>query len=178
MRPFQSRLAGMKHLVLASLAILLACANPASAQGFAVRDLQQVEAAALSLLGAGYIARAEADRLTLTCPECEGSPMIDLRLGRQTDGTEERVRSGKTSIADLEALCRQKSDACRIGGLSIAPAIGWLSTYPLGKGSGSTAVIIRDGDLLTIRVISQSGPATKVAMKKLLDGIAGKIVGG
>jgi hypothetical protein len=164
-------------VVTGALLMLLGAGLPAAAQGFAIRDLREVEAAAKSALGTGYQSRADQARLTLTCPECAGAPSIDILLGRQTDGTEERVRSGQTTVADLEAICRQRSDACRITGLPVSPAVGWISTFPLGVGAGSTAVILRDGDLLTIRGIARSPNVAHEQVMKLVNSLAGRIIG-
>ena len=126
----------------------------ASARGFAVQDLTPFGPVLERALGAGFAHRAEGRRVTLTCPPCKGSPIVDVLLGRQADGTEARVRSGETSIAQLEALCRQRSSSCRLVALDVSPAVGWVSTYGMGSQFGSTAVVLRDGDLLTIRVIA------------------------
>jgi hypothetical protein len=154
------------------------CATlPAAAQGFAIRDLRETEAAAKSTLGEGYQAKADQTRLTLTCPKCNGAPIIDIILGRQTDGTEQRVRSGQTTMADLEEICRQLDDTCRITGLLVSPAVGWFSAYRLGSGAGATAIIARDGDLLTIRGIARSPNVANEQVTKLVNGLAGRIIG-
>ena len=138
---------------------LLAWPCAAWAEGFAVHDLRPLAPAMAKAAGADFEHRAETDRVTLACPTCAGSPMIDVRLGRQADGTEQRVRSGETPVAKLEALCRAREPACRLTALEVAPAVGWITAYPMGSLSGATAVILRDGDLLTIRAIADD-PAT------------------
>ncbi|MEH3143818.1 MAG: hypothetical protein PGN34_00295 [Methylobacterium frigidaeris] len=159
------------------LVAALPAATAARAEGFAARDLTTVADAARTALGGRFAARAEPRRLTLTCPECDGAPVVDLQLGRQTDGTEGRVRSGQTSVEQLEALCRARSPECRLSGLSVAPAVGWTSTYPLGAGAGATAVILRDGDLLTIRVLAGTRAVAAGHVETLVRTLAPRIVG-
>ncbi|QZO02376.1 hypothetical protein K6K41_13800 [Chenggangzhangella methanolivorans] len=152
--------------------------SAAQAEGFAAKDLTTVADAAKAALGGDYAHRAEAARLTLTCPTCKGEPMIDVLVSRQDDGTEARVRSGQTTVAQLEKLCRAKVDACRITELKVAPAVGWLSAYPMGAAmAGSTAVILRDGDLLTIRSLASDPAVAKRNAETLAASIAPKIVG-
>ena len=162
-----------------ALLLLGALAGPAAqAEGFVAKDLTKVADAAKAALGGEFAQRAAPARLTLTCPTCKGAPMIDVLVGRQDDGTEARVRSGQTTIAQLEKLCRDKVDACRITELKVAPAVGWLSVYPMGASmAGSTAVILRDGDLLTIRSLASDPTVAKRNAEKLTASLAPKIVG-
>jgi hypothetical protein len=164
----------MRSLIVALLCL---AAVPARAEGFAIRDLTAVAGEAKASLGEGFVARAEPQRLTLMCPGCEGAPMIDLLLGRQADGTEERVRAGRTSLAQLEAICRSRSPDCRLSALSVAPAVGWVSAYTAGSGAGATAVILRDGDLLTIRSLAGSPAAASRQVDVLARAVAPRIVG-
>ncbi|PIK72730.1 hypothetical protein CS379_12350, partial [Methylobacterium frigidaeris] len=120
-------------------ALLCLSAAPACAGGFALRDLTAVADEAGAALGRGYAARAAPERLTLMCTTCDGAPMVDLLLGRQADGTEERVRAGRTSMAQLESLCRARSPDCRLSALSVAPAVGWVTSYSIGSSAGATA---------------------------------------
>lgn len=169
----------IKTMTRIALLVLGALAGPAAqAEGFVAKDLTKVVDAAKAALGGEFAHRADAARLTLTCPSCKGAPMIDVLIGRQDDGTEERVRSGKTTIAQLEKLCRDKVEACRITELKVAPAVGWLSAYPMGASmAGSTAVILRDGDLLTIRSLASDPAVAKRNAERLAASIAPKIVG-
>ncbi|WP_342152858.1 hypothetical protein [Methylorubrum sp. SB2] len=166
------------------VALLLAClwsqyflSQSAQAQGFAVQNLTAVANEAKRALGDGYAARAEPQRLTLMCLGCPGGPMVDLLLGRQTDGTEERVRSGQTSIAQLEALCRAKSPDCRLSALGVAPAVGWISAYPIGRTAGATAILLRGGDRLTIRAVAENSEAATRQVESLVRAVAPRIVG-
>jgi hypothetical protein len=144
------------------LAVLLALlAPPAFADGFAITDLTRAPDM-VPVLGAGYISRVEADRVTLVCFDCPGAPMIDILMGRQTDGTEDRLRSGETSMADMEAICQRNEPACKLEGLAVEPAVGFVSTYPVLGQNGSTTIVMLGGDMLTIRSISDD-PAVAVA---------------
>ncbi|UHC19602.1 hypothetical protein LRS73_29155 [Methylobacterium currus] len=164
----------MRNLIMALLCLTAA---PAHAEGFALRDLAAVAASAGTALGFGFVSRAAPERLTLICTTCEGAPMVDLLLGRQTDGTEERVRAGRTSMAQLEAICRERSPDCRLSGLSVAPAVGWATTYGVGSSAGATAIILRGGDLLTIRALAGSREAAARQVEILACTVAPRIVG-
>ena len=99
----------MSVLALPLATLLVATAS--RAEGFAINDLTPIGDAAVAALGPGYIFRAEPARVSLYCPDCIGSPMIDILLGTQVDGTEGRVRSGVTPIPELERQCRSRKDA-------------------------------------------------------------------
>jgi hypothetical protein len=144
----------MRKLASISFGLAFACATSAAlADGFKTRDLTTLPDM-LPFFGEGYIARVEAERVTIACLECEGTPMMDILIGATKDGTEGRLRSGETTIAKMEALCKQKSLTCTIEGLSIAPAVGYISAYPIGDTAGSTMVIMQDGDMLTVRSLA------------------------
>ncbi|GJD95277.1 hypothetical protein [Methylobacterium iners] len=162
-----------------SLVLVLLClaGGAARAEGFAVRDLTTIEAEARAALDRRFVARAEPKRLTLTCPECEGAPMIDILLGRQDDGTEGRVRSGQTTMARMEAICQARSPDCRLSAISVAPAVGWITTYAIGSTAGSTAILLRDGDLLTIRSLAGGQAVASKNARTLAASIAPRIVG-
>ena len=153
-------------------------ATAASAQGFAVQDLSQVSADARAALGKRYQAEVRPKRVTLACPECPGHPMIDVLLGRQSDGTEERVRSGQTPVSQLEKQCQERNPACRIVALKVEPAVGWISRYPIsGVLAGSTAIVLKDGDSLTIRSVASDGAVAQANAEKLVGAIVSKVVG-
>ncbi|MFB0489566.1 hypothetical protein ABIE45_002152 [Methylobacterium sp. OAE515] len=161
------------------LLCLLCClwAQAGSARGFAVHDLTQVTEAARASLGSGSSAQAEPEHLTLTCTGCAGAPLAELQLGRLSDGTEQRVRSGKTSFGALEALCIKRNPDCRLSGLPAGPAIGWITVYALGNGGGATAVILRDGDLLSIDARATSRGSAEDTVQRLVQTIMPRIVG-
>lgn len=160
-------------LGLVLVASLIAPAAHGATTGFANRDLSQVEHEAQRVGGKRFETRASADRLTLACTDCDGSVAIDLLIGTSTDGTEGRFRSGETSLEKLEALCRARDDACRLERLDIGGAVGWLSVYS----RGSTAVLFRDGDMLTVRALAGTPLAAKGFVRAALDGLALRIVG-
>lgn len=148
----------------------LAAAVPATAraEGFATHDLAPLAAPLAAALGAGATHRGEAGRVILACPACDGAPMLDIRLGRQTDGTEQRVRSGETPIARLDALCKAREPACVVTALDVAPAVGWISAWPSGSMRGATAVVLKDGDLLTLRALAATPQAADAAVRAAL----------
>jgi hypothetical protein len=80
-------------------------------------------------------------------------------------------------MARLEALCRSRSPTCKLSALEVAPAVGWITTYPTATGAGSTAIVLRDGDLLTIRSLAADEPAARRNAEKTLAAIVRKVVG-
>ncbi|GEP03426.1 hypothetical protein [Methylobacterium oxalidis] len=166
----------MRHARLVPFA-LLGLVPAAAADGFALRDLTAAAAEARTALGRGFQAKAERERLRLICTGCEGDPIVDLQLGRQSDGTEGRVRSGQTTFDKLEALCRARNPTCRLSGLSVAPAVGWLTSYSLGGTAGATATVIRDGDLLTVRVLAATEAVATAHARRLVETLVPRIVG-
>jgi hypothetical protein len=149
----------------------------ALAQGFALHDLTVVAGAAGTALGRGSTVRPEAQHLSLHCPTCAGAPTVDLRIGRLTDGTEERVRAGKTSLGALEAMCVRRNPDCRLSGLAAGPAVGWISIYGLEQGAGATAVILRDGDLLTIEARASTRGTAEDSLRRLASAVLPPVVG-
>lgn len=161
------------------LVVLIGCllAQTAQAQGFASRDLTAIVDQVRIAIDPKASVQATPLSLTMTCSPCRGSPTADIELGRLTDGTENRVRSGETSFAKLESLCIKQNPDCRLSALPASPAVGWITVYALGNGGGSTAVILRDGDLMTIQAKADSPGHAEDSVRALVQGIAARIVG-
>lgn len=164
----------MRVLIL-SLAALVA--TEAHAEGFAVHDLSAVAEDASAALGGGFIHKAEPGRVTLFCSGCKGGPMIDIKIGRQNDGTEQRVRSGQTSMSDLERLCQAKDPSCSLTELKVSPAVGWITNWSMGPMIGSTAIILRDGDLLTIRSVADDADTARRNAEALVKSVSPRVIG-
>ncbi len=104
--------------------------------------------------------------------------MVSIMLGQQTDGTEERVRSGRTTMADLERLCQAREPSCRITRADMGPAVGWVSVYRVGDTvAGSTLMLIRDGNLMTVRSIAPTPEAARQNVERLQRAVLPQIVG-
>ncbi len=161
------------------LLLLLAAAGVSGAvpDGFAVRNLTTLKFDASAVLGGDFVSRADSARLTLMCATCTGAPAIDVLLGRQADGTEERVRDGTTTFARLDSLCHARNASCRIEGLRVAPAVGWISSYRLGAQSANTVIVLRGGDLLTIRSMASDSAASRRYADRLIETLVPMIVG-
>jgi hypothetical protein len=159
------------------ISVLVLMAQPAFAEGFAVKDLSGLPTDGTLLGGGAYIGRAEPSRLTLLCPDCPGAPMVDVLLGRQDDGTEARVRSGETTMDKLEDLCRARDPECTLEGLEVAPAVGWVTRYAIAGRPGSTVVILRDGDLLTLRVLADDPVVASALAGTLVETLLPVVVG-
>jgi hypothetical protein len=161
------------------LVVLIGCllAQTAQAQGFASRELTAIVDQVRIAIDPKASVQATPLSLTMTCSPCRGSPTADIELGRLTDGTENRVRSGETSFAKLESLCIKQNPDCRLSALPASPAVGWITVYALGNGGGSTAVILRDGDVMTIQAKADSPGHAEDSVRALVQGIAARIVG-
>lgn len=156
---------------------LVLLAGGARAEGFAVDDLGTLDFDAAVLTDGTYAAEAtEPDRLTILCTDCEGMVAIDVLLGESGDGTEGRVRSGETTIERMEALCQARDASCTLEALTIGPAIGWVSVYD-GFMAGSTAVLFRDGDMLTIRSMADTRERAAANGAAVREALAARIVG-
>lgn len=171
----------MLHIVVVTrmLALLLAAitlTQPDPAR-FAVRNLRTLRLDAQSVLGADFIARVDSARLTLMCVTCTGAPAIDVLLGRQTDGTEERVRAGTTTFARLDSLCHARNSSCHVEGLRVGPGVGWISSYRLGAQSANTVIVLRGGDLLTIRAVASDSATARRHADRLIETLVPMIVG-
>lgn len=152
-------------------------AHAALAQGFALHDLTTIAGDARIALDRESEVQAEAQHLILTCSPCNGAPTVDLQLGRLTDGTEARVRSGKTSFGALESICVRRNPDCRLTSLAAGPAIAWISVYALERGAGATAVVLRDGDLLTIEARAATRGAAEDSVLHVAHAVLPRIVG-
>lgn len=162
--------------IILAAALMFAPTTHVLAQGFATRDLASLAKDMEKTLGPGFTSRTEDGQAVLSCPSCSGSPIVGVVLGRQDDGTEQRVREGKTTIAQLRARCRARDSSCELTALDVAPAIGWITSYRMGSMAGATAVIIRDGDLLTIRSLSEDSTVARANAVKMAS-FARRIIG-
>lgn len=160
-----------------TLVLLVMSAVAPGRSGFAVRDLTTLKFDHANVLGEGFVSRVDSARMTLACLTCADAPAIDVLLGRQTDGTEERVRTGTTTVAMLDSICRSRSPSCRITGVSVAPAVGWISSYRSGGQSANTVIVLRDGDLLTIRSLARDSAAARRNADRLTRELVPTIVG-
>jgi hypothetical protein len=155
----------------------VAVAAPAHADGFAVRDFTEMTDSVAGFFGGRWETRVEPDRLTMMCFGCDDAPVLDFQLGRQSDGTEDRVRSGQTTFAELEEICRAKTPDCRIEGLDVVPAVGWMSTFRVGSKAAHTIVVLRDGDMLYLRSISENADVARKNADAAIANVVPLIVG-
>lgn len=152
-------------------------AAPAFAEGLGNPDLSTIAVDTATLSPGAWISRLEPDRATLACLDCTGAPVIDLQIGRQDDGTEGRIRSGETTFAHMETLCQQRDPACTLRGLDVPPAVGWATTYAIGGQAAQTVVVLRDSDLLTVRVLSTDPAITAQNVDAVVAHVVPQILG-
>lgn len=154
------------------LALAAVLAGRAEAQ-----DLAAMESRAVAALGEGFIARTDGPQMTLGCPTCAGTPIVEIRLGRQDDGTEDRLRSGQTTITSLDQQCRARNPSCRVERADIGPAVGWVSAYQSGAVHGSTLVLLRQGAMVLVRSIGGSPGVARGSIERLRAEVLPSLVG-
>jgi hypothetical protein len=160
------------------LVLALAGLWAAPAAAFQDTDLEEVAQRAQAALGPGFRAQVEdPKRVVLMCARCKGPTMVTIQIGRQTGGTEERVRAGQTSMADLERLCRANEPSCRIERADMGRAVGWVSRYRGEAVSGSTLVLLRDGDMLTVRSNAPTPEIARENVRRLQRAVLPQMVG-
>ena len=158
-------------------ALLLALPGPGRAEGFAVDDLTTLSPDLGGYKGGRFAARTGAERVTLSCEDCEGLVAVDVLLGRSTDGTEGRYRDGTTTLQSLEDQCKAREPSCRLFPAEAGGAVGWRSEYRLGDNAGSTVVLFRDGDLLTIRAIAPDMATASANARRATETLGRQIAG-
>ncbi|MGL4310983.1 MAG: hypothetical protein ACRCSU_10885 [Paracoccaceae bacterium] len=159
------------------MASFLGMGGQLHAEGFARPDLTELAFDRSALSAGEWIDRAEPARMTLICMGCDHAPVLDVVIGRQDDGTEGRVRSGETTIAMLEKNCIARDPVCRIEALDLSPAVGWLSSYRIGSQYAHTIVVLRDGDLLTIRSLADDAITARANADAAVMTIVPQVVG-
>jgi hypothetical protein len=164
----------MKPRLLALLAILTP--TFAMADGL-LRDLSTLTVDTTRFSPGQWEFSQEPDRATYICLDCAGGPIIDIQTGRQTDGTEGRVRSGQTTFDALQAQCQARDPSCRLEGLDLGPAVGWVTSYGLGDQAAHTIVVIRDGDLITARILSSDATVARQNADAVIAHILPAIIG-
>lgn len=155
-----------------ALAMVVLAGGAARAQ-----DLAALRSRALAALGEGYAAQVEDQRMILACAACEGTPMVELRVGRQEDGTEARLRSGATTITVLDQQCRGRNPTCRVQRADLGPAVGWVSAYRAGAVAGSTLVLLRDGAMVIARSLAASPEVARDNIDRLRAEVLPALVG-
>jgi hypothetical protein len=162
------------------LCIVLACIalGTVPAAAFQDTDLETVAQRAQAALGPGFGAEVgNRQRVVLMCARCNGPTMVTIQIGCQADGTEDRVRAGQTTMADMERQCQANEPSCRIERADMGRAVGWVSSYRGAAVSGSTLVLLRGGDMLTVRSNAPSPEIAHENMRRLQRTVVPQIVG-
>jgi hypothetical protein len=103
--------------------------------------------------------------------------MVEIRLGRQEDETEGRLRSGQMTIGVLDQQCRGRNPSCRVEGADLGAAVGWVSAYRAGAIAGSTLVLLRDGAMVIVRSIAGSPEIARGNVERLRATVLPALVG-
>jgi hypothetical protein len=160
--------------------IVASSAHGAPKSGFAVTNMTQVSSEAFTIPSKTFDRRAQRDRLTFSCTNCTGvgTEGIDIIIGKSRDGTEGRLRSGRTTIADIERICRTGDPNCRVEAVKINGAVGWVTRARiLGMINASTTILYKNGDMLTIRSFSDNAEIAYSNGRAAREQLAPRIVG-
>lgn len=165
---------------LGALAILAASAATASAE-MAIINLTKVNTQVIEKQG--WTVRKQRNRMTLFCSGCREFTATDVILERATDGTEGRIRQGRTTARTMMDVCRQNAkvrtgSTCNaVTPIKLKGAVGFLNDVGLGPmGSSATYVLWQDGRRLTIRNVAATRQAARQNGQVMFRAIAPQIV--
>ena len=170
----------MIRIAFITTAALLPAA--ALAEGFRTKDFAALSFDPAWFEGGTYGAQTEPGRMVVACEDCPEMVLVDVRVGRSEDGTEARLRSGETTIADMLALCRENAaaeDETECLSLELAEAggaTGYVSEVLTPIGHISTYVLFQGGDMLTIRSLGSDLEGTRANADAAFLNIATQIV--
>ncbi len=164
-------------LVVVGAVLSSAICGAVPAAAFQDTDLEEVAQRAQAALGQGFrVQVGNRQRVVLMCASCAGPTMVTIQIGRQTDGTEDRVRGGKPPSQIWTPLSGQRADlpdrARRYRSRG-----GGVSTYRGASVSGSTLVLLRSGDMLTLRSTAQTQEAARENVRRLQRSVLPQIIG-
>jgi hypothetical protein len=171
---------GQKQIFRLALATLLlsAMSQAAMADGFAVKDFTTLTFDPASMPGNEFMMRNDdPGRATIACIGCSGLVAVDVLLGTSTDGTEQRYRSGQTTLEMMEGQCRAKAPSCIMVPANLGRATGRTSQFDIGSTFGSTTILFLDGDLLTVRSLADTKDAAFANGQAILNSLGKQIVG-
>ncbi len=152
-------------------------ATPAAS--FQNADLDVVGNRAQAALGQDFRAQnTNRQRVDPTCESCAVPTMVSSNIGRQSDGTEGRVRNGQTTMVDLERICQSREPDCDLTRADMGGAVGWLTVWRTSDAfAGSTLTLIKDGNVMTVRSIAPTPEAARKIVARLQRAVLPQIVG-
>jgi hypothetical protein len=166
----------MIRIALAA-ALAFGMTTAAQAEGFALKDLTKLRFDPASMPGKEFVMRNdEPERATVACVACKDLEAVDIILGQSVDGTEERYRSGKTTLAMMEAICKSKAPSCTMQAATFGRAVGWTTQYETST-FGSTTALYLNGDLLVVRSLAGSKDVAFANGQAILAAVGKQIVG-
>lgn len=153
-------------------------AGPSLAQSFLTRDLTTLSPSTAGLTGGTFSVAATAPgRLTFYCQGCPNLTAVDVLLGRDADDTEGRYRAGSVSIAALREQCQARNATCTLDAATANGAVGWRTVYKLDQTWGSTTVLFKGSDKLTVRSIAPDAETAEANGKAALQAIGAALIG-
>ncbi len=163
----------MAMMKLNICAVIMLTGSAVAAEGFGQTDLTQIAIDPGMFKGGVMDIGEKPNRTTVFCTNCSDRVLLDVILSRSTDGTEERFRTGQTTVQNLEKICKSRDPSCTLKRVEVGPALGWITTY----GTNSTVVLFQDGDMLTFRSVSGDAALSLSNARQAIKSIAPQIVG-
>jgi hypothetical protein len=168
----------LSAVALVGLTSACALAN-GGGTGFAMTDLSGLNVDSIPVkLSGPRLSRVQPNRASIICARCAELEAVDILLGKSTDGTEGRLRSGVTTVAAMEKLCQARGPApCTMEKVEKFGATGYVSrTAALGL-PVSTTVLFKQGDMLTIRSIGATADLAFSNGQTVLNSIGAQVIG-
>ena len=149
--------------------------------GFAESDLTRATIDPAIFSGGEFVLRVAPERVSAICPEGPGLLAVDILIGSGDIGTERRYRSGETTIEHLQQICRQRNPSCRLKAIESGEAVflhprwaGRVRPSRMGGGMCSTAILVRDGRMLTVRSVARGAALAEGERRRGRRGRSGR----
>jgi hypothetical protein len=162
------------------LALALGPAVAAGAEGFATRDLTQVAVDTAAFTSGAFVALPEPRKLMIACLECSRTAVVNLRLAEAPGETEENLRTGIMTLADMQAACAAATGVACLGveTAAVGPAVGWMTMTRSGADREiRTYELYLGGERLTIQAIAETREEADALGRTAFDLLAPQIVG-
>jgi hypothetical protein len=174
----------MKRFFVSFATIMLFCplhtysqsaTNPAA--GFSMTDIRQLAGVAFVIGNNRYSRKVKPESLLLVCRSCRGTETIEVRISREVNDAQAKLRSGETTIPAIETDCRARYPDCKIEAAEFQGAVGTVSRMSLGPIAVSSLVLYKNGDTLIIQSLADTPQIAFDNVTAARDQIASQIVG-
>jgi hypothetical protein len=174
----------MKRFFVSFATIVLFCpihsysqsaTNPAA--GFSMTDMRQLADVALVVGNNRYSRKVKPESLMLVCRSCRGTESIEVRISREVNDAQAKLRSGETTISAMETNCKVRYPDCKMDAVEFQGAVGTVSRMSLGPIAVSSLVLYKNGDTLIIQSLADTPQIAFENVSAARDQIGSLIVG-